>query len=152
DKAAKTPAYEESKMIAKNVNFGIVYGITEFGLSEQIKRSAKEAGELIARWFARCPGAKRFIDKCRTAAVEGRTLITVFGRKKRHYVVTWENARMIQNEASNFPHQSSASDIVLLTGIEVEPKLRARGIKVVNIIHDELLMELPPNPTPELIL
>lgn len=135
----------ELKMKAKNVNFGVVYGITSAGLSEQLGGTTAEAQEFLEWWFARFPVAKKFIDNCREAAANARTITTLFGRKKRHWVVTRENAHDLMNEASNFPHQSIASDITLQTGIKMSKRklLLPYDSKFVNIIHDELLMEVP---------
>jgi DNA polymerase-1 len=136
----------EQKMIAKNINFGIVYGITAVGLQEQTKHSLVECERYIDRWFKRAPGAKKFIDRCRTAPLRGTNLITVFGRKKRHWIVTRGNLHHLMNEAANFPHQSSANDINLLTAIRARPLLQERDCWIVNIIHDEILVECPDDP------
>lgn len=135
---------EEQKMIAKNVNFGIVYGITAFGLSEQIERPASEAATYIAAWFRRFPKAKEFIDRCMQAAARGETIITPYGRKKRPGLVTMEKLRDLQNEAANFPHQATASDFVLDTGIRIRRELQTKFKTTVhNTVHDSILLMTP---------
>jgi len=136
----------EDKMKAKNVNFGIVYGITSTGLVEQIGGSKQEAQGFIDMWFDNAPEAHTFIKKCRSAPVRGVTLITAFGRKKRHMIVTRENLHELQNEASNFPHQSIASDITLHAAIRVRRRLIKLNAHIVNLIHDSMLIEMPNNP------
>lgn len=138
---------DEQKMIAKNVNFGIVYGITPFGLKDQTGAPVHECEQYINAWFNRFPDAKRFIDRCKDAAAKGQTISTVFGRKKRMGVVTQDRLRDLQNEASNFPHQSIASDITLLTGIRIEHILWERwGAFIVNTVHDSILIEVKDTP------
>lgn len=146
---------KEQKMIAKNVNFGIVYGITPFGLYDQIMINGKRQGselditiadakEWIDGWYDEFPQAADFINKCREAPTNGITLRTPFGRKRRFGVVSQERLFMIQNEASNFPHQSIASDIMLHMSMRAEPWLRNRfGALVVNNVHDSILFEIP---------
>jgi len=135
---------DEQKMIAKNVNFGIVYGITSFGLAEQIERPAAEAAQYIAAWFTRFPGAKKFIDSCMLAAAEGRNIITPYGRKKRAGIITMEKLRDLQNEAANFPHQATASDFVLDTGIRIRHTLKTKFKTTVhNTVHDSILLMTP---------
>lgn len=134
---------EEQKMRAKNVNFGIVYGITPFGLAEQIEDTPQEASRMLSAWAKKFPTAWGFIQKCRQAPLLGKNLVTVFGHKKRFGIVTQENLMMLQNEAANFPHQSSASTITLHGGIILEPKLRDYDTRIINTVHDSILFEVP---------
>jgi uracil-DNA glycosylase family 4 len=140
---------KEDLMRAKAVNFGVVYGRTALSIADEFKISVVEAQKWIDIWFARSPGAKKFIDRCRAAPLNGSTLVTCFGRKKRHWLVTAERLQSLQNEASNFPHQSIASDICLLGVAMAEPILRPYGIDPVNLVHDEAMFECPD--IPELI-
>lgn len=135
---------EEQKMRAKNVNFGIVYGITPYGLAEQIEDTPMEASRMLSAWGKKFPDAWGFIQKCRTAPLHGKNLVTVFGHKKRFGIVTPETAAAIQNEAANFPHQSTASTITLHGGMRVQTKLkREYDTDIVNTVHDSLLLECP---------
>lgn len=135
----------ELKMRGKAVNFGIVYGrqapsfVLEFGIS------MAEATRWITRWLDRFPKGRDFIQRCRTAVSAGETLVTVFGRKRRFGIITPERRKKLENEASNFPHQSTASDITLLAGIYCEPILRLKyDAKVVNTVHDCIVVEAWP--------
>lgn len=138
---------DDEKMRAKAVNFGIVYGRTAPSLAEEFDISVREAEEYIRIWFARYPVAQQFIDSCRAYPAQMRNLITNFGRKKRWGVVSGDMLRSLQNEAANFPHQSSAHDITLLAGIECAPVIkRVWDGDFVNEIHDALYFECDDNP------
>lgn len=138
---------DDQKMRAKAVNFGIVYGRTAPSLAEEFDISIHEADEYIHAWLARFPVAARFIEECRMAPRRQRNLITNFGRKKRWGVVSYDNGRNLENEAANFPHQSSAHDITLLSGIECQPVIRRLwGAEFVNEIHDALYFEVDNDP------
>lgn len=142
---------EEQKMIAKNINFGIVYGITEFGLLDQLENaeppikgySSKDCREWIFGWAARFPVAWAYIQRCRAAVRRSETITTVFGRKKRHGVIARERLKDLENEASNFPHQSIASDIVLTTCTRVDDYILERwGAEICNLVHDSALIRI----------
>ncbi len=131
----------EEKMRAKAVNFGIVYGREAKSLAEEFDISIKAAQRMIDTWFKRCPEAYDFIKKCRRAAMNAQTITTCFGRKKRHHIVTRELLKAMMNEASNFPHQSIASDITLLAAMRIRKQLTKWGVKIINLIHDSILLE-----------
>lgn len=137
---------DEQLMRAKAVNFGIVYGREAPSLAEEFDTSVSEAQRWINKWFERSPKAKAFIDSCRSMPLKGRTLLTPFGRKKRHHLITQENLQGLQNEASNFPHQAIASDINLLGAARARPLLRCLGFFPVNLVHDEVMFEGPDDP------
>ena len=133
---------DDEKMRAKAVNFGIVYGRTAPSLAEEFNISLREAQEYIDIWLSRYPVARDFIQQCREAPRMMRDMITVFGRKKRWGVISDQNQRNSENEAANFPHQSSAHDVTLLAGIECQPVVKAIwDIDFVNEIHDALYTE-----------
>jgi DNA polymerase-1 len=138
---------DDQKMRAKAVNFGIVYGRTAPSLAEEFNISIREADDYIRIWFARYPKAREFIESCRDAPNQMRNLITNFGRRKRWGVISFDNGRNMENEAANFPHQSSAHDVTLLAGIETQPHLRRIwDAEFVNEIHDALYFEIANDP------
>jgi DNA polymerase-1 len=139
---------KEQLMRAKAVNFGIVYGRTSNSIAEEFGIPTKEAQKWIDIWFKRSPKARDYIMSCRMAPLRNQTLLTCFGRKKRHWLVTRENIEAMQNEASNFPHQSIASDICLLGGARAQTEFERSGrdIHVVNLVHDEAMFECPDTP------
>ncbi len=145
DGKTENPVYNKLRRNAKTVNFGIVYGATEFTLMERLGITWDEAHELIKGWFKMFPDARRFMNECRRAPREGRPLITVFGRQRRFYVVTNQNRNGQENEAGNFPHQSMCSDFTLDAAIQID-RLAAQGklpgnAFQINIIHDDNLFE-----------
>ena len=136
----------EDKMKAKAVNFGIVYGREAPSLAEDFRMPIKEAQSYIDKWFESWPGAHKFIERCRMAPARRQTMITPFGRKKRHALVPLERLKQIQNEASNFPHQSIASDINLKAGIKARVYIQRLESEIVNLIHDSNLLGIPSDP------
>src|SRR5690606_18764559 len=105
--------------------------------------SGAEAQRLIDAWFARAPQAAKFLENSAKAAFNGRTLITVFGRKRRPGVVSPERLHGLQNEFKNFHMQSPISDFVLHSGMEFRPKILPYDAHIVNLIHDSTLTEVP---------
>lgn len=135
---------EEQKMCCKNVNFGIVYGITEFGLADQIEDTPMEARRMLHGWGKKFPDAWKFINLCRDASLHYKNLVTVFGHKKRFEIVTPETIKSIGNESANFPHQSTASTITLHGGMMMMDKLaKEYDSHIVNLVHDSILIEVP---------
>jgi DNA polymerase-1 len=136
----------DQRIRAKAINFGIPYGREAFSIAEEFDISVDEAQRLIDAWFARAPEAAKFIAKCRRAPLEGRTLITVFGRKRRPGVVSAERSHGLQNEFANFHEQSPISDFTLHTGMEALPLIQRYDSYFVNLVHDSTLAEIPDDP------
>ncbi len=137
---------KEQKMRAKALNFGIVYGRMAFSLAAEFEVPVREAQTWIDGWFTQFPGAHEFIERCRSAAAMGQTMSTVFGRKRRFDLVTRERLNNLQNEAANFPHQSIASDITMVTGSRLIQPLREKyNALIVNTVHDCLIVDIPNN-------
>jgi uracil-DNA glycosylase family 4 len=144
DEHGKDLIIAEQKMRAKNVNFGVVYGITSAGLAEQADSTPQEAQSWLDAWAARFPEAWRFLEECGKAPLKGMTLVSPFGNKRRFGVIGKERMRNVQNEAKNFPMQGPASHCTLLAGIAIEARLRKEfEAWTVNLIHDALLNETP---------
>lgn len=135
--------YKEAKMRGKAVNFGIVYGREAYSLAMEFNISVHEAQRWIDTWMGTYKRAAEFIEWCRSRPLHKRDLITVFGRKKRHGVISAERLKGIQNEAANFPHQSTASDIMLEAVITVGPILRSRyDAYCWNEVYDAVYYEI----------
>lgn len=135
----------EDKMRAKAVNFGIVYGRTGSSIADAFDMEPAEGERWVTGWAQRFPVAWEYIQQCRAAPLQGRTLITPFGRKRRFGIVSRANAHSVQNEASNFPFQSIASDITLVANGRCIKDPRYKGLPV-NIIHDAGLHQVINNP------
>ena len=139
----------ELRSRAKAVNFGLIYGISGFGLSRNTGVSRKEAGEFIERYFEKYPGVKRFMDE---SAAEGARLgyaRTMMGR--RRYLPELQSPKAPIREfgkraAMNTPIQGTAADIIKLAMVRTDRALREAGMRsrLVLQVHDELLLECPP--------
>lgn len=131
---------------AKAVNFGIVYGISAFGLSEDLSISRKEAVEYINKYFETYPGVKIFLDNLVKQGKEQGYVTTLFGRKRP--IPELKSANFMQRSfgervAMNSPIQGTAADIMKIAMIAVDQELRTRKMKsrIVLQVHDELLVE-----------
>lgn len=131
---------------AKAVNFGIVYGISSFGLSEGLSITRKEATEYINKYFETYPGVKLFLDKLVADAKEQGYAVSMFGRRRP--VPELKSGNFMQRSfgervAMNSPIQGTAADIMKIAMIRVDNALRNGGLKsrIVLQVHDELLVE-----------
>lgn len=133
---------------AKAVNFGIVYGISAFGLSEDLHISVKEAGEYINRYFSTYPKIKAFLDEAVAKAKEQGYVTTYFGRRRP--VPELKSGNFMQRSfgeriAMNSPIQGTAADIIKIAMIRVNERLQKERFRARLIlqVHDELLIEAP---------
>jgi DNA polymerase-1 len=136
--------WKEAKIRGKAVNFGIVYGREAYSLAMEYNISIAEAQRWIDKWMDTYPGAAKFIKYCRDSVTNNRNLITMFGFTKRPGVVHGTTLHALQNEFANFPHQSTASNIMRLTGIEVQPVLKQRWDANIWLeLYDAIYYEMP---------
>ena len=133
---------------AKAVNFGIVYGISAFGLSQDLKISRKEASEYIDNYFASYPKIKEFLDQAVATAKEQGYITTYYHRRRP--VPELASSNFMQRSfgeriAMNSPIQGTAADIIKLAMIRVDERLRSEELqaRLVLQVHDELLIEAP---------
>ncbi len=135
---------------AKAVNFGVIYGMSSFGLSEEIHVSRKEAEKYIQDYFSKHPKVKVFMDACVEQCREKGYSETLFGRrryireiKSRNYMSRQLGERL----AMNSPIQGTAADIIKIAMIRVEKELRERNMKsrLILQIHDELIIQTSPD-------
>ena len=131
---------------AKAVNFGIVYGISSFGLSQDLSITRKEAAKYIDDYFATYPGIKIFLDHAVTHAKEEGYVVTLFGRRRP--VPELSSSNFMQRSfgervAMNSPIQGAAADIIKIAMIRVNQRLKDQKMKsrLVLQVHDELLIE-----------
>ena len=123
----------------KALNFGIIYGITAFTISQKFNISIREAQSIINRWYQRAPQAKEYLENCEKQLLTGTPFLTPFGRYRRYGIIS--NDDSLKNEARNFAIQSCGSDLTLISAINLEKPLLNFDAFSVNIIHDELLTE-----------
>lgn len=131
---------------AKAVNFGIVYGISSFGLSQDLSITRKEAAEYIEQYFAAYPGVKAFLDKAVADAKEKGYVTTMFGRRRP--VPELSSGNFMQRSfgervAMNSPIQGTAADVIKIAMIRVYRRLKKENLKsrLILQVHDELLIE-----------
>lgn len=137
----------ELRRHAKAVNFGIVYGISDFGLARNLHISRKEAGDYISRYFTRYPGVRAFMDKVVAEAHETGYVTTMFGRRRELPAIKSRNfnQRMLaERMAMNTPIQGTAADVIKLAMIAAYRKLREASLKsrILLQVHDELVLEV----------
>lgn len=139
---------KEERTKAKAVNFGIVYGISDFGLSEQLHISKKEAKAYIDQYLEKYNGIKEFMKKIDEDAKEKGYVETIF--KRRRYIPELKSQNYMVRQfgsraALNMPIQGTAADIMKLAMIEVNKQIEEKKLKsrIVLQVHDELLIEAP---------
>ena len=136
---------KEQRSKAKAVNFGIIYGITAFGLSEQLKIDRKQSQEYIDNYLAKYSGIKTFMDEIVKKTEESGYVETIFGRrryvpelKSNNYMVRQFGTRV----AMNTPIQGTAADIMKIAMIKLYNNLKNVDAKIVLQVHDELIIEV----------
>jgi DNA polymerase-1 len=136
------------RRIAKTVNFGVIYGISPFGLSETLGISRDEAKKYIEQYFQRHQGVKIYVEKNLDEARKKGYVSTIFGRKRAVPEIRNRNAAVRQlgeRLAVNSPIQGTAADIIKIAMINIWKRFRGKSLrtKMILQVHDELLFELP---------
>jgi DNA polymerase-1 len=145
---------KQTRNRAKAVNFGIVYGISPFGLAAQLGIPQAEARAYIERYFARYSGVQAFIEKTLEATRKTGSVRTLFGRIRPIPDIESRNPNQrgfAERTAINTPLQGTAADLIKLAMISIDRKLTERALKtrMVLQVHDELLFEVPTNESAE---
>ena len=138
----------EDRRVAKTANFGIMYGISAFGLAQRLGCPRKEASRIIEEYFASFPSIRGFLDSTLEAARRTGYVETLFGRRRYVPDVNAHNANlraMAERNAINAPIQGTAADIIKLAMIGVDRAMQEQGLRsrMVLQIHDELMLEVP---------
>ena len=138
----------EQRSKCKMVNFGIIYGISAFGLSQRLKVSRKEAADLIDTYFRLYPRIKEYMAETIAKAREKGYAETVLGRRRTLRDINSANAtarQAAERDAINTPIQGSAADLIKLAMVKVDTAMKAAGMraKMVLQIHDELVFDCP---------
>ena len=141
---------------AKMVNFGIIYGISAFGLGQRLGIPRREAGEIIDTYFEQYPGVKEFMDSTMEGARENGYVQTLTGRRRYLRDINSANATVrgnAQRAAINTPIQGSAADMIKLAMIRVDALLRDGDYRsrMLLQVHDELVFDLHVEEADELI-
>lgn len=137
---------KEMRQSAKAVNFGIIYGISDFGLSEQLKISPKRAGEYIKKYFEMYPSVKEYMDKNVEFARKNGYVTTLLGRKRYIREINSPNFNLRsfgERAAMNMPLQGTAADIIKIAMLSVHSEMKKRGLKskLILQVHDELIVD-----------
>ncbi len=133
---------------AKAINFGIIYGISAFGLANQLAISREDASSYIKAYFRKFPGIRDYMDETKAFAREHGHVTTAFGRRLHLKDINSKNAAaraFAERQAINAPVQGSAADIIKRAMIAMPGRLRAAGLKTRMLlqVHDELIFEAP---------
>lgn len=140
---------DELRRQAKAINFGIIYGMSPFGLSKQLNISQKMAKTYIDNYFRRYKGVKAFMDQTVEAAGKTRATSTLMGRIRQLPDITSSNHNIrsfAERTAINTPIQGSAADLIKLAMIRCDGQLKENGLQSAMLltVHDELVFEVPP--------
>ena len=139
---------KEQRRQAKTANFGIIYGISAFGLAQQLDCSRSEAKALIDGYFAAFPGVIDYIEKQKELARQQGYAVTLFGRKRYLPDILSHNATVrsfAERNAVNSPIQGTAADIIKMAMVTIHRRLKEEGLKTQMImqVHDELNFNVP---------
>ena len=144
----------QQRSAAKAVNFGIVYGISDFGLAKNTGVTRKEAAEFIERYFHKYPKVKEYMDACVHSAKEKGFVTTLLGRRREVPQLRAQNYNVRsfgERVAMNAPIQGSAADIIKLAMLHVHESLKRSGIRgeLILQVHDELILEVHREDAPQ---
>ena len=133
---------------AKAINFGIIYGISAFGLANQLGIPREEAGAYIKKYFERFPGIRDYMEETKRFARSNGFVTTIFGRKAHYPQINSKNPQeraFMERAAINAPIQGSAADIIRRAMVRMEPALEKARVsaKMLLQVHDELVFEVP---------
>ena len=141
---------KEQRRQAKTANFGIIYGISAFGLAQQLDCSRSDAKALIDGYFAAFPGVIDYIERQKELARQQGYAVTLFGRKRYLPDIVSHNATVrsfAERNAVNSPIQGTAADIIKMAMVAINNRLKAEGLqtKMIMQVHDELNFNVPVN-------
>ncbi len=139
---------DEQRRAAKAINFGVVYGISAFGLAKQLGINRREAQQFIDTYFERYPGIRTFMDACIAQARERLYVTTLLGRRCAIPEINSKNGAVrgyAERNAINYPVQGSAADIIKLAMVKIAASLAGEGLQTRMLlqVHDELVFDVP---------
>jgi len=144
----KDSVTEEERSIAKTVNFGIIYGMSSYGLSKQLNISQEKAESFIDEYFLRYPKVKEYIQKIYDEVEEKGYVTTIFKRRRELLKIKSSNQQLrelAKRQAINTPIQGLAADLIKIAMIKIYNEFRNRNLKtkILLQIHDELIFDVP---------
>jgi DNA polymerase-1 len=134
---------------AKSINFGLIYGMSVFGLTRSTDLTLAEAEEFVKTYFQKFPGIKKYLDGIRKLAAQQGYVETLLGRRRYFPALQSKQNQQVKNreerEAINAPIQGTAADIMKIAMLKIPPALKAAGLsaKMLLQVHDELVLECP---------
>ncbi len=136
------------RSIAKTINFGVVYGMTAFGLSKELGIGPAEADDFIQRYFTRYPGVRQYLDRSLEETRRRGYCLTLFQRRRNIPELTAKEITVRQfaeRIAINAPIQGSAADLIKIAMVQIDASLQQRGLesRMVCQVHDELIFDVP---------
>ena len=147
---------DDQRRSAKAINFGLIYGMSAFGLGRQLDIPRSEAQAYIERYFARYPGVKAFMDETKVRARDLGFVETVFGRRLYLPEINTRNVQRRQyaeRTAINAPMQGTAADIIKRAMLRLDGRIRREALpaRMIMQVHDELVFEVPEDQTERLV-
>ena len=138
----------EHRRAAKAINFGIIYGLSAFGLAQQLNIEQKEAAQFINAYFARYRGVKEYLDNVLAETRKTAMTRTLFGRIRPIPEITSPQVNLrgfAERTAVNTPLQGTAADLIKIAMIRIDAAILERGLKsrMTLQVHDELVFEVP---------
>jgi DNA polymerase-1 len=136
------------RRVAKTVNFGVIYGMSEYGLEQATELSREEAAQFIAAYFQKYPGVKNYLEATKSQARETGYVQTILGRRRAIPEINSSNRQVreaAERMAINMPVQGTSADIIKVAMINLEREMNERDLKSKMIlqVHDELIFEVP---------
>jgi len=142
----------EMRRVAKTVNFGVIYGMSDYGLEQATSFSREEAAQFISAYFEKYPRVKEYIEKTKSQARERGYVQTVMGRRRYIPEIKSPNRQIreaAERMAINMPVQGTSADIIKIAMVNLHREMEKRNLrsKMTLQVHDELLFEVPPEET-----
>ncbi|MBN1643970.1 MAG: DNA polymerase I [Dehalococcoidales bacterium] len=145
----------QMRRLAKTVNFGVIYGMSEYGLQQATELSREEAGKFIAAYFEKYPGVKWYLELTKEQARKNGYVQTILGRKRLIPEINASNRQVreaAERMAINMPVQGTSADIIKKAMVDLHREMPRRGLKSKMLlqVHDELVFEVPENELDEM--
>jgi DNA polymerase-1 len=139
---------KQQRRVGKTVNFGVIYGISGFGLADRLKIDRKKADEFIAKFYSRYPRVRKFFDDIKAQAVDKGEVQTIMGRKRAAMGMKSKHSQMraaLEREIINFPLQGGAADIMKMAMLKVFDMVKSNDldIRMHLQVHDEIILSVP---------
>ncbi len=138
----------DMRRVAKTVNFGVIYGMSEFGLEQATELTREEASQFISTYFEKHPGVKTYIEATKLLARQRGYVETILGRRRYIPEINSSNAQVraaAERMAINMPVQGTSADIIKLAMVSLHQEMERRGLEsgMILQVHDELVFEVP---------